>query len=302
MKNRSNTSIVRGLSAIVVLLLSGTGYAATTWDLQANCVASDGLPSSTCTGTASNIKLQGYSTGTGTATVTNPTSGTTFAAANLYNYDPNGLGIVAVNEQSGPTGPHAMDNGFGTDAMLLDFSDAFSNGVNLTGLTIGWNATDTNATSRNCAIPSNIPSNQTTNTDTRCRSGDTALLYKDSDISVLAKTATGTLTLAGLGSGWQLIGNYGNVGSGSDFEAISTTVSSSYWLISAYSSTLFGNSTCTTANCNDSNVDAFKIVSIAGNITPPPPSNQTPEPGTLALVGVALFGFLAMRRRNERIV
>lgn len=291
MKNRSNTSIVRSLSAIVVLLLSGTGYAATTWDLQSNCVASNGLTSSTCTGTASNIKLEGYSTGTGTATVNNPTSGTTFAAAKLYNYDPNGLGIVAVNEQSAPTGPHAMDNGFGTDAMLLDFSSAFSNGVNLTGLTIGWNGTDTSATSRNCVVGT-----------TNCSGSETQLTYNDSDISVLAKTATGTLTLAGLGSGWQLIGNYGNVGSGSNFEAISTNVSSSYWLISAYSSTLFGSSTCTTANCNDSNVDSFKIVSIAGNVTPPPPSNQTPEPGTLALVGVALFGILAMRRRNERIV
>ena len=173
---------------------------------------------------------------------------------------------------------------------MLDFSSASSNGVSLTGLTIGWNGTDTSTTSRNCVVGT-----------TNCSGSETALTYNDSDISVLAKTATGTLTVAGLGSGWQLIVNYGYVGTGSNIEAISTTVSSSYWLISAYSSTLFGSSSCTTANCNDSNVDAFKLLSVAGNVTPPPP-NGTPEPGTLALVGVALLGALTMRKRNKHIV
>lgn len=282
--------ITRLMVALAFVASVPAVFAAATWtqNLQQDCQIN--ATSQACAGIPS-VTVSGWTTGTGSTA--SPTTGTTFAAATVYNWG-TGLGVVSGNENSSATGPHAIDNGYGIEALMLNFT---SGPVNLSSLAIGWNGTDNPCISANNGTGS-------------CASSATGgkVNYNDSDLSVLAWAgAAGTKpTMAGSGllsAGWSLVGNYANVGASNGTTAGGTatinaaSTYSSYWLISAYS-VAYGTGT----NLGGGN-DSFKVLSVSGNTCSGTVTgttcNKTPEPGSLALLGAALVGFVATRRRKQ---
>ncbi len=145
----------------------------------------------------------------------------------------------------------------------------------------------------------------------------------DADISVFAYTGTvdaganwaptiaNSLTVAGMAAaGWTLVGNYADLAENTSKAVnVTTNLQSSWWLISAYNSSYVvpasgvdPNSTVGAGTISGNSVaglqagnDYFKVLSVAGSVT-----HQTPEPSSLALVGVALIGFVAKGRRKQQ--
>lgn len=261
--------LVPVVASCALLVLGSPVFAASSWsNLGSNCgtTGGSGVPFGnvlSC-GTQSGVTLaaDAFSTSNGATS----TTGTTFAAAALYNWGSSyGLGVVNRYENPSATGPHASDNQYGTDAVRLSFSSA----VTLTSVGVGW-------------------------------------VGGDSDLSLLAWTGTGapgdiagtTLTgTAGTSSllnGWTVVGNYANTGSlPGKLATVSSSIYSSYWLVSAYNSA-FGAG----AGLDASTKDYFKLLAVAGNTQPP--SNQTPEPGSLVLLGVGLLSMVASRHRRQK--
>lgn len=199
-----------------------------------------------------------------------PTGGVAIDTAYLAFWGSSGVGVVNRNTgstdsgeglsttpPSATNGEHSVDNQGRQDMVLLTFDRA----VSLTGVDIGWSQTD-------------------------------------SDITVLAFNSAANLdslvgqTYSGLQSGWQLVGHYADADKADgSAQAISTTVSSRYWLVGAYNSLISPNG-LSTGN------DYVKIKGFTATET----IKKVPEPAgmSMALIALASGAFVTLRRRSRR--
>ncbi len=284
------TSLLSAAALCTGVLGSGSAMAQGTWDFGGGTCNTSGTPT-----IAANCAV-----GAVTATMSAwgfTTGGAGFVQGNLGEFDPNGFGAYTGKFETGTGSQHAFDNltagcgltglagnaglstansgcGGNVEAMLINFG---SSKVNLSQVKIGYFA------------------------------GDADLSVYRWDGAAGGPTMGSTVATLGTGalSGWTLVSN-----NDSDLVNPYNTGSnkySSYFLITTY----FGAA----ATNLDSGNDAFKILNITagvctgtltggtgtanGNGSTCTPS-QTPEPGSLALVGLALIGGVAARRRVVR--
>jgi hypothetical protein len=230
------------------------------WDFTNPNVTSDAASFS---GTNITASASAFSTNLpGAAGYGNGSAGTVFAAATASPYS-GGIGINNADEAANVSPDHAVDNVRGIDALLYTFTDASNPAtkipVTLNSVTIGWKGTD-------------------------------------ADISILAYTGTGAPTMIGntiaelLANSWTFIGHYANLALNTAKTINTGNISSSYWLVSAYSNAYGSSSGISYLNSGN---DYFKISGLgASSAQPPSGGDPVPEPSSLALLA---FGLLYWR-------
>lgn len=276
------------LAAVFALGLLGLGTSAqagSTWVTANNC-SDPGTGfgnTSTCSNSGGNATLTGWSN-TANASGSNTHSGTTAtggkietAALMLYTWKTNptvldfgvkNQNVTAPSDET--TAPeHSIDNEVNVDMVLLKFDTASI----LSAFKLGW-------------------------------------ISGDSDVTILRYDGSGTtaagilggLTLGNLtANSWTVINNYSDVASDTTQNTgADTTKGSSWWLISAYNSS-FGTKSYTSGSSADAKLsdgnDYFKLLAYQAST----PTGKTPEPSSLALAGLALFGMVGLRRKAKRV-
>ena len=261
------------IAGCALAAIGSSALAASTWNF------------STCNGTAANqISNAGTygnswscagSSGTNKVTASawggaNATGSTGFQTAYLSPQSTSGFGLASRYETIGVASPnHAVDNSPTNptpDLVVLKFDTAVALGT----VMLGWTS-------------------------------------NDADFTLMAYTGAGTPTIlaknaTNLNTGWALVENSGDndttaaganvYGAGSSLTTRSVNagnVVSSWWLISAYSSSYGGGLLATSS-------DYFKVLSVASRDV----TTTVPEPGAFTLVGIALLGLMASRRRSPR--
>jgi PEP-CTERM motif len=272
------------------LMGPGAALAQGTWDFggaTCNVSGSPTIAANCAVGSVTaSMSAWGYTTG-----------GTGFVQGNLGEFDPNGFGAYTGKYESAAPN-HAFDNvtsGCGTTTLAGNSGLSAGNsgcGGNVEGMLVNFGSAKVNLTQIKIGY----------------FSGDADLSVYRWDGASTGPTMGTTVATLGTGalSGWTLV-------SSNDSDLVNpfntgSTKYSSYFLITTY----FGAA----ATNLDSGNDAFKILNITANIcagtltggngtpngngsTCGTTQNNAPEPGSFALMGIALVGAAAARRRKR---
>jgi hypothetical protein len=207
---------------------------------------------------------------------TSQSTSSTFQKGYVGFYSGGGFGITSqsngevnsshVPDSSSPDFQHAIDNVTAYEEMMLSFTKA----VTLTGVSIGFEGADTDATIFEF-IGAGAP-------------------------TVTGKTWSQMLcngTVAGASGGttncWKAVTNLLNMADGMNSFSAAGAVASAYWMVGAY----VPPSVSGIAGSNDSTMDAFKLTGFAVA------QATVPEPTSVALFGIAAAAFAASRRRRK---
>ncbi|TDP59054.1 exosortase-dependent surface protein XDP1 [Roseateles toxinivorans] len=279
---------VTALTGSVFLVLAPAAQAAATWTFGSSCAqvndsSKDNFGNSYRCAGAGNIN--GSTSGLGLTAYAwsrTTTASQGLQTANLALYG-GGFGVQSQAEGI-PVGQpeHAMDNnpsGYVPDVIVLKFDTAIA----LDTIKFGWSQSDADVT---------------------------VMAYNGAgtpDAFLKGKTDTYNFnSAAAVANGWALVENSGDAAPDTAYGASSSiinrtvnngeaagakkNVTSSWWIISAYNSG-YGDGSL------DSLLDYVKLLGVASKDVTPTTPNPTPEPGSLALAGIALLGVLGTRRK-----
>nr|WP_316644378.1 exosortase-dependent surface protein XDP1 [uncultured Roseateles sp.] len=284
-------------TAVLGLAAASSAQAANSWGLASSGCTGSAVATGTTATWGNSVTCAGTTTASQTVTAYawgattiagSPNLGYQLAGVRQYG---GGLGVASQYEGWGAGQPeHTMDNNpvapTVPDIIVLKFSTAIA----LDKITLGWEQGD---------------SDITVMAYTGALTGTTDAAKMDALIKGKNGTAADAnlLTKGGVGSGWALVENSGingtnpgtpsGGGTTNDVRTVnSANVTSSWWIISAYNSGFGGGSL-------DSLTDYVKLLTVSSkDLTTP--GGKAPEPGSLALAGVALLGMIGARRKLNK--